>query len=262
MPYKPKKQTPAHKKQLERVRQFIRRAEKRGFRFTDDFKSSLKDLKTVQLKALKPEKLYSLSTALSETGDIITGTERRREERSLSAKKSAQTRKINRQQKEQQYYPDGGEVIFNNVYDEYISRLSAPSINEEQRIQDYGKKAEELVEQLQSPPQQYATARSGKEFRKPEALIQESERQKNYLLNLTFQVAREIGVSALGWRLQLSASRVSELTNYVLYGSRQALIQSAATELASIITNGPLTGDQQIAIGEQEEFNEDWELPE
>ena len=120
MPYKPKKQTPAHKKQLERVRQFIRRAEKRGFRFTDDFKSSLKDLKTVQLKALKPEKLYSLSTALSEYGDIVTGTERRKEERSLSAKKSAQTRKKKKQQKEQQYYPDGGEIIYGNIVEEYI----------------------------------------------------------------------------------------------------------------------------------------------
>lgn len=262
MPYKPKKQTPAHKKQLERVRQLIRRAEKRGFRFTDDFKASLKDLKTVQLKALKPEKLYSLSTALSETGDIISGTERRREERSLSAKKSAQTRKKKKQQKEQEYYPDGGEIIFHNIFDEYISRISAPSINDYERQQKYGEKAEKLIENLQSPVQKTGITRDGREFRKPEYLIQESETQKNYLLQLTLEVAREIGLSALGWRLEASASDVDSLVQYILYGSRQAIIQSASTELASIINNGPLTGDQHIMISEQEEYNEDWELPE
>lgn len=237
MPYKRKKQTPAHKKQLERVRQFIRRAEKRGFRFTDDFKSSLKDLKTVQLKALKSEKLYSLSTALSETGDIVTGTERRREERSLSAKKSAQTRKKKKQQKEQEYYPDGGEIIYGNIVEEFIERL-------------------------QTTTPEYATATSGRNYKRSSDVVNESERQKTFLLNLTFQVAREIGTSALGWRLQARATDVSSLTDYILYGSTSAKIQSAATELASIIKGSQLTLKERIDLAEQEEFNEDWELPE
>ena len=237
MPYKRKKQTPAHKKQLERVRQIIRRAEKRGFRFTDDFKSSLKDLKTVQLKALKPEKLYSLSTALSETGDIVSGTERRREERSLSAKKSAQTRRKKKQQKEQEYYPDGGEIIYGNIVEEFIERL-------------------------QTPTPEYATSTSGRSYRRSVAVVKESERQKAFLLSLTFQVAREIGISALGWRLQERATDVSLLTEYVLYGSNATKIQSAATELATIIKGSPLTLQERIDIAEQEEFNEDWDSPE
>ena len=237
MPYKPKKQTPAHKKQLERVRQFIRRAEKRGFRFTDDFKSSLKELKTVQLKALKPEKLYSLSTALSETGDIVSGTERRREERSLSAKKSAQTRKKKKQKQNQEYYPDGGDIIYGNIVEEFIERL-------------------------QTPTPEYATATSGRNYKRSSDVINESERQKAFLLNLTFQVAREIGTSALGWRLQERATDVSSLTDYILYGSTSAKIQSASTELASIIKGSQLTLKERIDLAEQEEFNEDWELPE
>ena len=79
---------------------------------------------------------------------------------------------------------------------------------------------------------------------------------------MTFQVAREIGVSALGWRLQEKATVVSGLTEYVLYGSDVTKIQSASTELAEIIAGRSLTLQERIDIAEQEEFNEDWELPE
>ena len=81
-------------------------------------------------------------------------------------------------------------------------------------------------------------------------------------MELTFQVAREIGTSELGWRLQERAYDVSYLTDYVLYGSTSEVIQSAATELATIIKGSQLTLKERIDLAEQEEFNEDWELPE
>lgn len=236
MPSKPKKQTSAHAKQLKRVRQFISRAEKRGYRFTDAFKDSLKEASTQKLKYYKPEKLYSLATALSETGEIISGTEARKIERSISAKKSADTRRRKREEKEQEYYPDGGDIIYGNILEEFIERL-------------------------QEPVPEYSTSKSGREFKKPEQLIQESNRQKTFLLNLTFRTAQEIGTSALGWRLQEQADTVNSLTNYVLYGSTQAVIQSAATELAQIIKGSALTLSERIDLSEQEEYNESFEEP-
>ena len=244
MPSRPKKQTSAHAKQLKRVRQFISRAEKRGYRFTDAFKDSLKEASTRKLKSYKPEKLYSLATALSETGEIISGTEARKLERSISAKKSAETRrkrkeKIDRKPTsdlQEDYYPDGGDIIYGNILEEFIERL-------------------------QEPVPEYSTSKSGREFKKPEQLIQESNRQKTFLLNLTFRTAQEIGTSALGWRLQEQADTVNSLTNYVLYGSTQAVIQSAATELAQIIKGSALTLSERIDLSEQEEYNESFEEP-
>ena len=236
------KQTIKHAKELKRVKQFITRAEKRGYRFTDTFKQSLKELSTQKLKALKPEKLYKLSTALSEAGEIITGTEYRKLERIKSALKGAETRRIKKQkiriqEHKEPYYPDGGEIIYGNILEDFIERL-------------------------QEPTPVYSVSSRGREFKKPDLLIQESNRQKNYLLNLTFNVAREIGQSELGWRLEAKADTVQSLTNYVLYGSNASKIQSAATELASIINNGALTLQQLKDIGEQEEYNEDWSEPE
>lgn len=241
---KAKKQTKAHAKELKRVRQFINRAEKRGFRFSDELKQSIKDFTTRKLKSLKPDKLYSMSTALSETGDIVSGSELVKQQRSASAKKSAETRrkikdKIERKPTpdiEENYFPDGGEIIYGNVVEEFIERL-------------------------QEPTPEFSTSKSGREFKKPEQLIQEANRQKTFLLNLTFRTAQEIGTSALGWRLQEQADTVNSLTNYVLYGSTQAVIQSAATELAQIIKGSALTLSERIDLSEQEEYNESFEEP-
>lgn len=89
-----KKMTEKRRKQLKRIRQFISRAEKRGYRFPTGFRESLTELSTQKLKTLTPEKLYTeFATAISEkTGEVVSGIERRAEERSESALKAARTR--------------------------------------------------------------------------------------------------------------------------------------------------------------------------
>lgn len=81
-------------RELARLRKFMRRAEKRGFRFVGISKDTLSELSTQKLKSLTPEKLYSeYSFAISEeTGKTITGSERRAEERREAAIKATETR--------------------------------------------------------------------------------------------------------------------------------------------------------------------------
>ena len=232
---KTKKQTPAHKKQLKRVRDFIRRAEKRGYRFSDSLKESLRTLSTQKLKSFTPEKLYKQATALSDSGEIISGTERRKEERSASAQKGAITKR-EKKERENNEYPPGGKIIYGNVVEEFIERL-------------------------QTPTPEYSVSIRGRTYRRSKALVSTSEYEKSFLLNLTFKVAREIGVEELGWRLEERATDVAGLTEYILYGSEIAIIQSASTELAEIITGRSVTLRERMDLAEQEEYNEDWELP-
>lgn len=87
-----------YNKQLRRIEQFIARAEKRGYRFEQNIippKPKRISKKSVErLSKITPEKLYKKSTALSEvTGEIVSGTVRRKEERKESAKKSVETRR-------------------------------------------------------------------------------------------------------------------------------------------------------------------------
>lgn len=89
-------------KELRRIKKFIKRAEQRGFRFSDDVipnRPKKVTQKSVQkLKKITPQQLYKKATALSETGKIISGTERRAEERKASARKGVETRRKKLQQ--------------------------------------------------------------------------------------------------------------------------------------------------------------------
>lgn len=118
-----KKQTKstAYGKQRERVLSFIRRAEKRGYFLTQEFslptetelrKSGVKGAKlaarTRQLKRLTPDRLYSMMQRVDiETGELTPGAEARRIERSESARRSAETRRLAKEA-EQAFWSDAG----------------------------------------------------------------------------------------------------------------------------------------------------------
>lgn len=90
-----------YRKELRRIKRFIKSAEERGFRFEADIipeepkritKASVK-----RLSKLTPTTLYKKATAVSElSGDIISGTERRKEERKESARRAQKTKEERR----------------------------------------------------------------------------------------------------------------------------------------------------------------------
>lgn len=143
------------RKERKRVRQNMRRMEKRGF-FFDDFeipeieytKTGNVSKKTLhKLKAITPEVLYKLARWVdTETGEILTGKERQKEERHERAQKSARTRKRKR---EIDTIPSGGsgggaDVPYFSIVDEIILRLSG--------FPDYLMKGEKGVRGLRPYP--------------------------------------------------------------------------------------------------------------
>lgn len=96
------KQTPterAYSKQVKRIKQFISRAEKRGYQFSEDAipqrPKHVTQASVRKLAKLTPEKLYkkAIYGGLATEGEIVPATEGLKLERSLRAKKAAQTRK-------------------------------------------------------------------------------------------------------------------------------------------------------------------------
>ena len=99
---KRRKQTPAERaysKQVKRIKQFIRRAEKRGYQFSKDVlpqrPKRVTQASVRKLSKLTPEKLYQKAVygGLASYGEIVPGTEGVKLERSLRTKKAAETRK-------------------------------------------------------------------------------------------------------------------------------------------------------------------------
>lgn len=106
---KRQKMTPnqaAFAKQQQRIRRFIKSAEKRGYSFPVNAvperpaRVTKRDIE--RITAIKPEQLYAKATYTFPTGETISGTERRHIERQYSAQKARLTREI----KKSQYNPD------------------------------------------------------------------------------------------------------------------------------------------------------------
>lgn len=89
----------AYSKQLKRIKQFISRAEKRGYKFSEDVlpkrPKRVTQASVRKLAKLTPDKLYNKAVygGLASGGEIVTATEGVKLERSLRAKKAAETRK-------------------------------------------------------------------------------------------------------------------------------------------------------------------------
>lgn len=99
---KRRKQTPAERaysKQVKRIKQFISRAEKRGYQFSEDVlpqrPKRVTQASVRKLAKLTPDKLYqkALYGGLASGGEIVPATEGVKLERSLRAKKASETRK-------------------------------------------------------------------------------------------------------------------------------------------------------------------------
>ena len=140
-----RKETPKHKQQVQRIKAFIKRAEARGYRFDSDFKDNFSSYSTNKLKALKPAKLYALSTAISEeTGKVVSGTEQRKYERSISTLKARATKLLKREEEKikQNYYEYSG-YDYSDTADASFTDIVLSNI--EQRIEVFWDNEREYI---------------------------------------------------------------------------------------------------------------------
>lgn len=246
---KKRKQTEAEKlytKQLKRIKQFIRRAEKRGFVFKEDIipqkPKKVTKASVRKLEKLKPEKLYKKSLYVDEsTGEIKEAQKRLKEERKQRAIKAAKTRKQRQKDrrnwtkedadKHREQLPSEGKEVFRNIIDDFVSRL------------------------------QIDTSWVGRKRRRPVAL-QETIRSQSLLLTLINQQIALFGEEEIGNRLQANSDKLSELLTIVLWDSKAEAIQSATRLFMEILTGNTLTPSQLQDLDLESEYNEDFEQPE
>ena len=124
---KRRKQTPAERaysKQVKRIKQFISRAEKRGYQFNEDLlpqrPKRVTQASVRKLAKLTPEKLYQKAVygGLASYGEIVPATEGVKLERSFRAKKAAETRKYRLAEPKQEPTNTKGFVPPENISDD------------------------------------------------------------------------------------------------------------------------------------------------
>ena len=127
----------AFKKQVTRIKNFIRRATKRGYEFSDNVIPNMPKRVTKKsiekIKNIKPKDLYSKASYLDKsTGEIVSGSTGRKIERNLLSQKAKETRKNNnnkRHSNNNKNYITYETVIMKNFY-EYIKSFSSNKIRD------------------------------------------------------------------------------------------------------------------------------------
>ena len=156
-----------YKKQVKRLKQAVRRAEKRGYIVPENLipkqPKRITKKSVERLKNITTDEIYSKSEKLDfETGELIPGKVARKQERSEAGKKAAKTRKekrYNAEKGESEYYepqyetfPSGADIIIGNFRAEMtrFPEVAQPIVNQwlDRLLRDYSK--EDVAEMLEN----------------------------------------------------------------------------------------------------------------
>ena len=177
----------AYAKERNRLKSFVRRAEKRGYSFPDTLIPSIPKRKTEasirKLKKLTKDVLYSKATYGSEAtfGEIVSGKEGLNLEWKLRAKKASETRKANKEA-EQRFWTstDGTKVPVTDV----------PALAYAQAVNDLVDKLKEIISTMDV---YYYTSVTGKRVRRKPEVAEIANRALNEILSALDEVLEEVG---------------------------------------------------------------------
>lgn len=196
-------------KEIRRIRNFIKRASKRGFEFNANIIPEIP--KRVTKKALQelrrqttPNRLYMQATYHMTSGQVVTGTRGRQLERQAAARKAVKTRA----QKGMSKMPPRGQLTldsFLRTFTEAGFLTSWSAYMREMKIED-----------------------------------------RNRTVNMLQDAIAQFGEDVVTQRIQSNAMRVSELAERIAWDSKPTEVNLDLNELASILFNGAFTLEQSI----------------
>ena len=219
------------KKQL---KQKARRAEARGYVFAEGF-TDFEMPNRVTKKAL--EKLQNLikniyNYALSYDplkGEVISGTEKRKQERSTAARKAAETRRRNREPVDKFWTDESGETWYNDYSEEYVESLRYESQTILQNLlQD--------IEQWEPDPKWSSELQSIKED------------DVNKLKSIIYGRINEVGIQEVAATIKQNSAELIRLAHEVMYQSGNKFKMSGRegirinmNRIASLLIGRPLS---------------------
>ena len=193
----------AFKKQVTRIKNFIRRATKRGYEFSDNVIPTMPKRVTKKsiekIRNIKPKDLYSKASYLDKsTGEIVSGSTGRKIERNLSTQKAKETRKNNnnkRHSNNNKNYITYETVIMKNFYD-YIKSFTSNKIRDSLfgmiKTLEYEQGRTEVAKALQNMPLQFheILARCG--YDSDKALMEFETSFLEYFPNVSEQYKKDL----------------------------------------------------------------------
>lgn len=244
-------------KQVKRIKNFMRRAEKRGYMFEDNIipeKPKRITKKSIQtLKELKPNVLYTKAEYISQdTGEVIAGTEGRTLERKKSARKAKITRELKKIEWDS-YLPDNYTPVNTPGFEP-----PEPSTTSNAHETMYKNSLAEILERFDVPDELLNHRNS-----RLRACAEAKRDCKNFVQGLFDDVINSEGLSGLMWRLENRATDVEKISSAIQYVESNAdYVRSLTAQLCQIILDRSMTFDEQTTLMDIQDYHDNWEQPE
>ena len=228
---KRQKMTPnqaAFAKQQQRIRRFIKSAEKRGYSFPANAvperpaRVTKRDIS--RITAIKPETLYEQATFIYE-GSAFTGTEGRMIERSLAAQKGA----LHKREKDPRYHTQAG---------------SPPA-----EATDVADRLKETLERFNQGKSEYEQTMEEVDGWTPDgpwnAWFAEKRRQQvDQMKRMIYAAIQNFGFSEAMRAIGRDATAFHNATQTIMFDSKQESIQNAFNALAEILKGSALSAEE------------------
>lgn len=246
----------AYNKELKRIKQFMRRAEKRGYRWYDyelpKKPKKITEKSVARLKKLTPDVLYKKGGYIDQdTGEILEGVKGRTIERKTAAQKAAETRKrkknkVKKEKQKQEQPKTSKQAPPEPIYDE-------PYVGE---VDDYLPDFTEMV--INNVYELIDNFNAGGFFSKRG--LSQAMHNRDKLRAILDSAIAKLGASAVAERLNNeNASEIAEIVDKAMYNYEEAEIH--ISRFASILNGGPLSASQAAEFAEMSEQSENWEFP-
>lgn len=196
-----KRQRSELSKQKSRISKIVKGAKSRGYIFTggDVFKYLPAD--AAQLKQVKPAQIYSLAVYVEEaTGNVISGTARRAQERSTAAKKAYYARRAS--QIDQAILPSEIDDVIANAM-ELLKRM-------QDEIKDW--KNSDYITAHKYEWENSSSRKTSKNF------YQVKEQDRNTVASFLQSAINELGAETVARNLQRNAAAAQGYLEAILYG--------------------------------------------
>lgn len=241
-----KKPTKTAKRKQNLLRQ-VRRMENSGkYWFEFDIKSEIKNLSPQKAVWYTTDKLFEKAKGVDvETGEVLSGTEVRKLERSRKAKKAAQTR---RRKKESE------------ISIPVLPEIEEPEQEPEEEPYDITQEVignfRELLDFFARPLPDQGTALDGKTVPKYDTLGRYGVSVKTYIERI-FEEERRKDEGALANRLYDNSDKIDELIGVIEYAMYKENVRIAGNQLIKIIRGTATLSDKDRKESENI-ANEDW----
>lgn len=218
----------AFAKQQQRIRRFIKSAEKRGYSFpanaVPERPARVTKRDIARITAIKPETLYEQATFIYE-GSTFTGTEGRMIERSLAAQKGA----LHKREKDPRYHTQAG---------------SPPA-----EATDVADRLKETLERFNQGKSEYEQTMEEIDSWTPDGpwnswFAEKRRQQVDQMKRMINAAIQNFGFSEAMRAIGKDATAFHNATQAIMFDSKQEAVQNAFNALAEILKGSALSAEE------------------